>query len=294
MALTSMTGFGRADGTEGDLAWAWEIRSVNGKGLDIRSRLPAGFEALEAIVREQSSARLRRGNCQVSLAVERSGSAAEIRINEQALDGILAAIARLNGRVSPEPPRIEALLGLRGILELVEPTADSDFVERRLALLTRSFAEALDRLVAARRAEGAKLGAVLSAQVDRIQALAEQARDCPAREPQAIRERLKEQIDRLFELGNFDEQRLHQEAMLIAARADIREELDRLFAHVDSARSLLAEGDAVGRRLDFLAQEFNREANTICSKSNDRALTAIGLELKAVIDQLREQVQNIE
>ncbi|WP_342641688.1 YicC/YloC family endoribonuclease [Rhodoligotrophos ferricapiens] len=294
MPLTSMTGFARTDGADGELAWHWEIRSVNGKGLDIRLRLPQGYETLEPRIREQLAAKLRRGNCQISLTVEGGATAPEVTINERALEAILGAIERLNGRVSPEPPRIEALLGLRGVLDVKETGRDGppapDVIERLMA----GFTACLDALVRARTEEGAKLANVLHEQIDQIEALAIAARDCPARQPDAIRARLAEQVARLTDLGNLDPQRLHQEAVLLAARADIREELDRLFAHVAQARQLLAEGNGVGRRLDFLAQEFNREANTLCSKSNDSELTSIGLELKAVIDQLREQVQNIE
>lgn len=294
MALTSMTGFARAEGADEGSSWHWEIRSVNGKGLDLRLRLPAGFEELEPRIRQLAPAHLRRGNCQINLSVEAGRLDPVITINERALDSILSAMEKLNGRVSAEPPRIEALLALRGVLEVAEQGRNGAATPEQIERLGVSFADALDQLVAARRDEGAKLGQVLTAQVDRIEELTIAARDCPARSPDAIRARLKEQVERLFEVGNFDEQRLHQEAMLIAARADIREELDRLFAHVAQARQLLAEGTGVGRKLDFLAQEFNREANTLCSKSNDTSLTTIGMELKVVIDQMREQVQNIE
>ncbi|WP_137392412.1 YicC/YloC family endoribonuclease [Rhodoligotrophos defluvii] len=294
MALTSMTGFARTDGAEGDLAWHWEIRSVNGRGLDIRLRLPQGLEALEMRIREMTAARLKRGNCQVSLTMEGGVATPEVVINEKALEAILAAMKRFKGKVSAEPPRLEALLGLRGVLDVRDPAQEGAASPAMLDKLARSYAGCLDALLKARAEEGAKLAAVVAEQVDRIEALATAARDCPARQPEAIRARLAEQVARLTDLGNFDPQRLHQEAVLLAARADIREELDRLFAHVAQARQLLAEGNGVGRRLDFLAQEFNREANTLCSKSNDKSLTGIGLELKAVIDQLREQVQNIE
>jgi uncharacterized protein (TIGR00255 family) len=294
MALTSMTGFARAEGADEGLSWHWELRSVNGKGLDLRIRLPAGFEELEARIRQLAPNYLRRGNCQINLWVDVTRADPVITVNERALEAILAAVEKLNGRVSSEPPRIEALLSLRGVLEVSEQSSNGTATPEQLDRLTASFTEALAKMVAARRDEGAKLARVLHGHIDRIEALTIAARDCPARSPEAIKVRLREQIERLFEVGNFDDQRLHQEAMLIAARADIREELDRLFAHVAQARQLLAEGTGVGRKLDFLAQEFNREANTLCSKSNDTSLTAIGLELKVVIDQLREQVQNIE
>jgi len=296
MALISMTGFARRDGTLGPLGWSWELKTVNGRGLDIRCRLPQGFENLEPQVRERAARALRRGNCQIGLQVRRDSSPGMLRINEKALDDVLVALEKIAGRVDTAKPSAEGVLALRGVLEVMDlEEAGPD--QAVIAALLADLDEALGALCEARRLEGAKLEQAIAGQIDEIETLAGDARDCPARSPEAIRARLDEQIARLLGSGStLDEQRLHQEAVLLAARVDIREELDRLFAHVAAARDLLALADdeAVGRRLDFLSQEFNREANTLCSKANHASLSAIGLNLKAVIDQMREQVQNIE
>ncbi len=295
MTLSSMTGFARADGADGDFRWHWEVRSVNGKGLDARSRLPAGYERLEVEVRAAVARHLNRGNCQIGLQIDRTDGGTELVVNEAALERVLAVVERLRGRVEAAPPRLDGLLALRGVLELADTEEDEAARERRDGLMIETLNEALAALVAARASEGAELERVLGEQIDTIERLARDARDCPAATPEAIRARLEDQIARLMDTGaGLDADRLHQEAMLLAARADITEEIDRLLAHIEAARALMAGNGPAGRRLDFLAQEFNREANTICSKSNDRALTAIGLELKAVIDRMREQVQNIE
>lgn len=295
MTLSSMTGFARADGADGDLRWHWEVRSVNGKGLDVRCRLPTGHERLEADARAAAARHLQRGNCQLALQIDRTGGGAELVVNEAVLERVLVAVDRLKATVDAAPPRIDGLLALRGVLELAEPQEDEALRARRDGLMLETLEEALSALADARGREGAELEQVLGEQIATIERLAGAARDCPAATPEAIRSRLHEQLARLMETGaDLDPDRLHQEAMLLAARADITEEVDRLFAHIEAARGLIDGDGPAGRRLDFLAQEFNREANTICSKSNDRALTAIGLELKAVIDRLREQVQNIE
>jgi uncharacterized protein (TIGR00255 family) len=294
MALSSMTGFARASGALGPLHWQWEVKSVNGKALDVRCRLPAGFEALETGVRATVARECRRGSLQVSLSV--SGAEAEsVTLNEAVLEQVVAAGERLRDRIGGDALRADVLLSLRGVLDVTRPEEDDAAINRRNAAILASFDEAMQALIASRRQEGARLAAILEAQIARIASLAEAARDCPARSAGAIRARLAEQVARLMETGAaFDSDRLHQEAILIATRADIQEELDRLFSHVEAARALMVSGEAIGRKFDFLAQEFNREANTLCSKASDRSLTAIGLDLKTVIDQMREQVQNIE
>lgn len=295
MPISSMTGFARASGERQGLFWQWEIKSVNGKALDVRLRLPPGFEALETPVRAALAAAFRRGNLQVSLGISGQLGRETVRLNQEILERLVAAGETLRDRIGGEPLRADVLLSIKGVVEVAtEPEAEGE-AEARNAAMLESFNEALTSLAAARREEGQRLNAVASAQVQRIAELAEAARRNPSRSPEAIRARLADQVSRLMETGaTLDPDRLHQEAVIAATRADIQEELDRLASHVEAAHALLASDDAVGRKFDFLAQEFNREANTLCSKAADRSLTAIGLDLKTVIDQLREQVQNIE
>jgi uncharacterized protein (TIGR00255 family) len=295
MALSSMTGFARGHGVCGPYAWAWEIKSVNGKGLDLRLRLPAGWDAIEAPIRARTSEMLARGSIQASLTVERSGAAPTVRINPAVLEAILSAIKQLAPRIDAAPPSLDGLLALKGVMEIAD-TEESE-QERRAAeaAVTKGFAEAIAALAQMRSHEGGVLGGLLTARLGEIAALAERADKSPGRQPEAIRARLAEQIATLLaQSERFDPDRLHQEAILIATKADVREELDRLAAHVAQAKVLIAQGGAVGRRLDFLAQELNREANTLCAKANDVELTNIGLELKAAVEQFREQVQNVE
>ncbi len=296
MPLSSMTGFARAGGQTEEISWTWEVRSVNGRGLDVRVRLPSGFEPLDAKIRQLVAARVKRGNVQVSLQVKRTSDAVTMKVNRALLDWLVEEARALEGRLGLNAAPVEpaALLGLRGVLEPVDEDPQA-LLEKVEEPLLESFKTALSDLVRIRQAEGARLKEVVAAQIDRIEALVREARANPARSPEAIRERLREQVQRLLETETgLDEERLYQEAVLLAAKADVEEELDRLEAHVAAARELLEKDGPVGRRLDFLAQEFNREANTLCAKSNDVSLTRTGLELKAVIDQLREQVQNIE
>jgi uncharacterized protein (TIGR00255 family) len=295
MSLSSMTGFARADGEHQGLEWHWELRAVNGKGLDVRLRLAPGFDGLEPALRQMAQKTLKRGNIQASLQTTRREATTRIRINEAVLEEILHLVAGLRRRLDAPPVTVEGLLQVRGVLEIGEAEADQAVESERQAALLASFEAALAGLVEARREEGGRLAAVIAGQLDRIAALTEEARANPARSAEAIRARLAEQVERLIgQSPPLDPDRLNQEAMLLAVKADIAEEIDRLDAHVEQARELLASGEAVGRRLDFLAQEFNREANTLCSKAGDAALTRTGLELKTVIDQMREQVQNIE
>jgi uncharacterized protein (TIGR00255 family) len=295
MTISSMTGFARTSGSGEGLAWQWEIKSVNGKALDLRCRLPAGFETLEPSLRTIVAETLKRGNLQVQLTVSGSTRSDAVVINEALLDQIVAAGESLRARIGGQPLRADVILGMRGVLDVVAAPEDEAASRRRDELLLSSFRYMLADLAAARRGEGDRLAAHLQGQIGRIEALVEAARLNPSRSVEAIRARLAELVARLMETGAaFDEARLHQEAVLLATRADIQEELDRLSSHIEAARQLLTDSDAVGRKFDFLAQEFNREANTLCSKAADRSLTAIGLDLKAVIDQMREQVQNIE
>jgi uncharacterized protein (TIGR00255 family) len=293
MALDSMTGFARADGG-GPVRWTWELRSVNGKGLDVRLRVPAGFERLEPSVRERVAARLSRGNVQATLSVDAS-PAQRFKIDEAILAQVIEAMARIRERIEVQPPTLDGILGVRGVVSSEDVDADEETRAATDAEILAGLDAALSDLSAARRREGATIAAVLSARLDEMERLTRQAEASPARSPETIRMRLAEQVATLLDAAPaLDPDRLHQEAVLLATKADIREELDRLDAHIAAARDLIAAGGAVGRRLDFLAQEFNREVNTLCAKSNDRSLTAVGLEMKAVVDQMREQIQNVE
>ncbi len=290
-----MTGFARADGSGGAYRWTWELRSVNGKGLDVRLRLPPGFEPLEAPARERLGAGLIRGNVQASLAMQSQAGVGRIRVNEDVLAEVIAAMERVGRRIAAQPPTLDGILALRGVVETVDEADDPEVRAALGADILADLDTALAALTADRWREGRAIGAVLTARLDEVARLVAAAEASPARTPEAIRARLAEQVSALVATGAaLDPDRLHQEAVLIATRADIREELDRLVAHNAAARALLAEDGPVGRRLDFLAQEFNREVNTLCAKSNDRGLTAIGLDLKALVDQFREQVQNLE
>ncbi len=295
MSLRSMTGFARADGTATGYRWTWEIRSVNGKGLDIRLRLPTGFERLDPPARERCAARLTRGNIQSTLTLVSDSTANRIRINEEVLGEVLAVMEQIRGRIDVQPPTLDGILSIRGVVEAAENELDE---ATRTALdeeILRSLDQALADLVTMRAREGQAIGVVLTARLTEITRLVKAAEASPARTPDAIRARLAEQVAALLDAAPaLDPDRLHQEAVLLATKADIREEIDRLDAHVMAATEILAEGGPVGRRLDFLAQEFGRETNTLCAKANDRSLTAIGLELKTVVDQLREQIQNLE
>ncbi|KZD11942.1 hypothetical protein AUP43_05550 [Oceanibaculum pacificum] len=296
MTIASMTGFARTEGQHDGLAWAWELKSVNGRGLDIRTRLPQGFDGLEALVRQKLGEALKRGNVSVNLTIERKATDTGIRINRAVLDQVLALQADLAGKVDSAPPRLEALLSVRGIVEAGEEEADTQEARAaREAALAKGLHEAVAKLAAARLEEGGRLAAILTGHLERIAALTVQAGTIAAAQPEALKARLRQQVTELLEASPaLPEEKLAQEAALLAARADIREELDRLAAHVAAAGDLMKEGALIGRRFDFLCQEFNREANTLCSKSSDVELTRIGLELKAVIDQLKEQVQNVE
>jgi len=288
-----MTGFARHQGHDDACGWTWEIKSVNNRGYDLRLRLPAGFDALEPEIRRHAGERIARGSVAATLVVKRAPGAEAVRLNRPLLESVIALTADLPAGAGFAPPRIDGLLAIPGMIEPLEE--DEATVERRLAAIAQGFAEAVEALVAERRAEGARLEPVLAARIDEIEALVADAEASAAAQPEALRARLARQVaDLLGAAPALPEERLMQEAALLATKGDVREELDRLRAHVEAARGLLGEDGAVGRRLDFLCQEFVREANTLCSKSSDKELTRIGLALKAAIDRLREQIQNIE
>jgi uncharacterized protein (TIGR00255 family) len=246
-------------------------------------------------LRASAAKRITRGNVTINLSIQREGAAPQVRVNEEVLAAVIATAGELAKRIEAQPPTLDGILGIKGVMEIVETEESEAERDAANAALLQGFEAALDDLVAMRGREGSVIGGVLSDRVSEIEKLTRAAEASPSRSLEAIRARLAEQVKELLAASStLDPERLHQEAALLAAKADVREELDRLHAHIGAARALLKNGGSVGRKLDFLAQEFNREANTLCSKSNDVSLTGIGLELKTAVDQLREQVQNIE
>jgi uncharacterized protein (TIGR00255 family) len=294
MAIASMTGFAREAGATGPYQWAWEVKSVNGRGLDVRLRLPPGFDAVGEDARMQIQKAFTRGQCQVNLAITRAASPPKVRVNEEVFSALVDAVGRLKLPAGVTPASVDGLLAVRGVVE-VEDEADEAFAAELAGDLKTGISRAIVSLKDARFAEGRALAAVIADQLDTMERLAGAAEEAPARQPEAVRAKLESQIAALLGASpTLDPDRLHQEAVLLATKADVREELDRLKAHIEAARALLKAGGAVGRRLDFLAQEMGRESNTLCAKANDVALSRIGLDLKAVVEQFREQVQNVE
>jgi uncharacterized protein (TIGR00255 family) len=295
MALSSMTGFARSHGTSGPYAFEWELKSVNAKGFDFRMRLPPGWDDVELAARKRATELLSRGTVYANLTVKRSSAASTIRVNPDVLNAVVKIAAELAGRIDAVAPSIDGLMAMKGVIEVAEPEADEAEDQAARVAVSAAFEQALASLVEMRKREGATLGDILTQRLNEIERLAAKAEVAPGRKPEAIRARLAEQIATLLDASDrFDSDRLTQEALMIATRADIREELDRIASHVSQARDLIGKGGPVGRRLDFLSQEFNREVNTCCSKSNDLELTNTGLELKNVVEQFREQVQNLE
>jgi uncharacterized protein (TIGR00255 family) len=293
--LQSMTGFARSETTSGRSRFVWELRSVNGKGLDIRLRLPNGMERLEPDVRRLLSEKFSRGNLQVTLSATAAETAMEAVLNRDALAAVMTLKQDLAGVIDPAPLRLDTLLSIRGLVDIREAEEGEEVLATRDAAVLAALKVALIALEAMRASEGAALKTVLKGHVARIADLTTTVENDPSRQPEEIVRRLETQLAPLLNgPAALDRDRLYAEAALIATRADLREEIDRLKAHVVAAGELLDGVGPVGRRLDFLAQEFNRESNTICSKSNASAVTAAGIELKVVIDQFREQVQNLE
>jgi uncharacterized protein (TIGR00255 family) len=295
MAIASMTGFARVDGQEGGWRWHWEARAVNGKALEVRLRLPNGFEALEAELRERAARHVRRGSVQVTLQLKDELRSGAVRVNQAVLTELLRIGRELAAVLGSPPPTVEGVLALPGVVELGEAERNEAELSARNAAILASADAMYRNLQDMQRAEGAKLGSVLKGQLDQIAGLVAEAREGQSRVAGLIRSRLAEQLARLMDAGvGLDPDRLHQEAAILATRADIQEEIDRLEAHLEAARELLESVEPVGRRRDILAQELNREANTLCSKAADTVLIRTGLALKAVIDQFREQVQNVQ
>ena len=295
MTINSMTGFAREAGVTGPYQWVWEIKTVNGRGLDVRLRTPPGYDGVGEEARQQVLKALARGMCQLNLSITRGATTARAKVNQDILAALVDAIAGLKLPDGIRPASVDGLLTVRGVVEF-EDEAESEALQEAVASdMRQGVGRMLEALQAARRGEGRALAEVIEARLAEIERLVDMAEACPARQPEAIKARLQSQLSALLDAAPaLDPARLHQEAVLVAARADIREELDRLRAHVTAAREVLQQGGAVGRRLDFLAQEFGREANTLCAKANDVSLSRTGLDLKAVVEQFREQVQNVE
>jgi uncharacterized protein (TIGR00255 family) len=299
MSLQSMTGFaadaGRLEIGSHAVRWNWELRSVNSKGLDIRLRLPPGYDRLELPIRKLVQDRLARGSVTATLALEDRDDAAVPTLNLAALEAVVGAAGQIRARLGGEAASIDAILSAKGVLEIASAEFGDDEKTRLDNAILASLGKAIDALVAARRQEGAATRDVLAGKIRTIESLANAIAADPSRGPEAIRENLRIAVGRILDgVATIDPTRLAQEVALLAVKADISEELDRLAAHVAAARKLLAQRGPVGRQLDFLAQEFNRECNTICSKSTATAVTQFGLEMKIAIDQLREQIQNVE
>ena len=296
MTFASMTGFAESTGSHEGLRWRWEVKSVNSRSLDLRLRIPPGYDGLEPPVRRLAGERFLRGALQISLSMEAAEVTRGLAVDPVALASAIKIARELAAETGLAPARVDGLLALKGVIVADDSVPALDPVARgsRDASLLESLGLAFDKLARERAREGAKLAALLKSHVEEIERLVAEAGQLAAAQPEALKERLRIQIAELLEANAVSEDRLVQEAALLAVKADVREELDRLTAHVQDARALVAQGKGVGRKLDFLAQEFNREANTLCSKSADIALTRNGLALKAVIDQFREQSQNVE
>ncbi|SHJ83423.1 TIGR00255 family protein [Roseomonas rosea] len=297
MAIRSMTGFARTTGTLPDgTPFTWELRSVNGRGLDIRLRLPPGLDALEGPLKEAAGGRFARGNVTANLTLKREDRAPRLMLDQAALERAMALVAELAARMpGAAAPRPEAVLALPGVLRTEVEVPDETSEAARRAAVTEGFGQAMAELFAARAAEGARLGVILATLLDEIEALRAQAAREAARQPEAHRARLSAVLAELLEgERRVPEDRLAAEVALLAARSDVREELDRLGAHVEAARALLGEKAPIGRKLEFLTQEFGREANTLGAKSGSLGLTRLSLELKAAIERLREQAANVE
>jgi uncharacterized protein (TIGR00255 family) len=294
MTLASMTGFARTAGNAGPWRCVWEVRSVNAKGLDMRLRLAPPFDAIEAVARQKIAGKFVRGTVQAALVAERESMAPHVRINQDLLRELAAAVAAIPLADTVAPVTLDGLLSIRGVIEITDAADDEAAIQQARSGALSLLDAALDDLAAMRQKEGGILQSLLFARLEKIAALTQKADLSPARRPEAIRERLAQSLALLAGNSNFDPSRLHQEALLLAAKADVREELDRLTAHCTAAHEILGRGGAAGRKLDFLAQELSREANTLCAKSNDASLTMIALELRVEIEQFREQIQNIE
>jgi uncharacterized protein (TIGR00255 family) len=294
MTISGMTGFARAEGEHAGQRWIWELKSVNGRGLDLKLRAPPGFDALEPVVRAAAGAKFKRGSLQASLNIAREATAStNVRIDLELAERLIAAGEEFKGRVAK--PRWDGVLTIRGVVQSEDAALQSEADRAAFEdVLVKGFDAALETLLQARRGEGRVLAAFFSEAAERMEGLIEAARASAAAAPAASLERIRQRLENLAPELKLDPQRLAQEAAIVAARADVQEELERLAAHAAELRSLITKPEPAGRRLDFLSQELTREANTLCSKSSDLELTRIGLDLKTVVDQIKEQAANVE
>jgi len=295
MTLSSMTGFGRAQGHFGNYSWVWEIRSVNGKGLDVRMRIPPGLDSFDQYIKNTIKKSITRGSVNVSLQLSKDDSETDVIVNEDALDKLIA-VAKLAANKHGLPmPSLDSLLSIRDVVEIGIKEDDEDEIIARNEALKANFDEAVNALKASRDTEGDATRTMLCNVINEVENLLNQAEEIAVTQPAVLKAKFEEKIATLFDNNQgLDQDRMAQEVVLLATKADIKEETDRLRAHIASARNLLDETGIVGRKFDFLTQEFSREANTLCSKSSDIGLTNVGLSLKTSIDQIREQVQNVE
>jgi uncharacterized protein (TIGR00255 family) len=290
--IRGMTGFGRAQGQAPWGAWVWEIRSVNGKAVDLRTNFPPGCDAVDFEARKRVKERFQRGSFQLQLKVDWVRDAAATQVDTREL-ARLVRLSRHWARSGAAPASLDGLLATPGVVKGVSRTG-STVDEQTAKDLLAGLDAALDMLTEARLREGAGLGQLFAGMLAQMEQLSRQAGEFAARQPELVRERFKARLLEISKDASIDQERIAQEVLVMATRADVREELDRLAAHIVSARAILASGEAVGRKLDFLCQELNRETNTLCSKSASLELTNVGLALKSLIDQFREQVQNVE
>lgn len=301
MNISSMTGFARKNGNYSggaeEYLWVWEVKSVNGKGLDLKAKLPPKFEALGIVLKNTAAEVLNRGNISAFLEFSSDGETQKVKINHDLLRELAMVAMNLyeNSDGKLEKPSASALLGIKGVVETEDYAANEEKQKKLEQALLSSFADACRLLKKARESEGAKIKEILTGILAQIKEVTAKAENLAAGLPRTLKQKLKEQIEALLEPSEeVGEERLAQEMVLLVNRSDVREELDRLKAHILAAEDMLAQGGTIGRRLDFLCQELNREANTLCSKSADVGLTNLGMNLKVLIEQFREQVQNIE
>lgn len=295
MAINSMTGFARGAGSAHGFTWNWEVKSVNNKGLDVRTRLPSFLDGFDLKIKKTAAGTITRGSVFIALTVESDGDSETLVINEERLKALLEIAGKYSSAEGVVPPSLDGLLVVKGVVDVsTREMCEEERTQLEGALLD-SFTDVVKELAQARSDEGARMQLVLNEQILEIETLSVKAREYSGDRNQAMYDRYKSQLAKLEGLEKpIADDRIAQELAVLAVKADIQEELDRLDSHVEEAKSLLSQGKPVGRRLDFLCQEFNREANTLCSKSGDSELTKIGLDLKVLIDQFREQVQNIE
>jgi uncharacterized protein (TIGR00255 family) len=295
MTLSSMTGFGRAEGHYKHHSWVWEIRSVNGKGLDVRMRIPPGLDAFDQFIKTTIKKEITRGSINVLLQLSKEETDTDVKVNEAALDKLIGVAKKASVDHDLPMPSLDSLLSIRDVVEIILTEDNENQISERNDILKKSFIEALSELKSSRQEEGLATRKMLSDVIDQVEDLLNQAEEIVNNQPSLLKEKYEEKVNALFDnKQGIDKDRLAQEIVLLATKADTKEETDRLRAHIASARTMLDAKGTIGRKMDFLTQEFNREANTLCSKSSDIALTNIGLSLKTAIDQIREQVQNVE